>query len=148
MDMDRIEALVELVAKSGVEEVTVRSTGGRITVRKEAAAPRAARTGRTDGAMVVAVPAGAAEQAVEAAAAAEAHFTITAPMVGIFYHAEPPVGPGTVVRPGQVVGAIESMKLMNDVRAEVGGGVAEILVEAGMAVEYGQPLFVVAEAPE
>lgn len=148
MDIDRIEALVDLVAKSGVSEVTVRSTGGRITVRKQPAAARPQRQPRADGVMVVAVPAGATEQAAVAAAPADTHFTVTAPMVGIFYHAEPPVGPGTVVRPGQVVGAIESMKLMNDVRAEVGGGVAEILVEAGMAVEYGQPLFVVAETAE
>ena len=66
---------------------------------------------------------------------------ITSPMVGIFRHAEPPVGVGTKVEQGTVVGIIESMKLMNDVRSKYDGVVTEIFVEGGMPVEYGYPLF-------
>jgi len=62
-------------------------------------------------------------------------------MVGVFYHAEPPITVGSVVQSGAIVGVIESMKLMNDVRAEVDGVVVESAIEAGMAVEFGQPLF-------
>lgn len=45
------------------------------------------------------------------------------------------------MRKDQVVGAIESMKLMNDVRADCDGLVEAVLVEPGMPVEYGQPLY-------
>ena len=62
-------------------------------------------------------------------------------MVGIFHHAEPPLPYAAVVAPGQVVGSIESMKLMNEVLAEAGGRVTEVLVEDGAPVEYGQALF-------
>jgi len=33
------------------------------------------------------------------------------------------------------------MKLFNEIQAEVSGEIAEILVEDGQMVEYGQPLF-------
>jgi acetyl-CoA carboxylase biotin carboxyl carrier protein len=70
---------------------------------------------------------------------------ICAPLVGTFYHAaepgEPPfVKPGDVVEPGQQVGILEAMKLMNPIEAEHGGRVAEVLVPNETAVEYGQPL--------
>ena len=60
------------------------------------------------------------------------------------------LGPKTegLVQPGQVVGVIESMKLMNDVRAEVGGVVIAVLAEEGMPVEYGQSLFRLMPAAE
>ncbi|HUY45964.1 MAG TPA: biotin/lipoyl-containing protein [Streptosporangiaceae bacterium] len=70
---------------------------------------------------------------------------ITAPMVGTFYRApspggEPLVKPGDVVAPGQTVGIVEAMKLMNSVTAECAGQVMEVLAEDGAPVEFGQPL--------
>lgn len=70
---------------------------------------------------------------------------ITSPMVGTFYRApapdEPPfVDIGDRIRTGQTVCIIEAMKLMNELEAEVSGQVAEILVENGEPVEYGQVL--------
>jgi acetyl-CoA carboxylase biotin carboxyl carrier protein len=35
------------------------------------------------------------------------------------------------------------MKLMNEIKSEVAGRIAEVLVDSGSPVEYGQPLFVV-----
>jgi acetyl-CoA carboxylase biotin carboxyl carrier protein len=35
------------------------------------------------------------------------------------------------------------MKMMNELTADVGGVVREILVENGQTVEYGQPLFTI-----
>jgi acetyl-CoA carboxylase biotin carboxyl carrier protein len=70
---------------------------------------------------------------------------VRSPMLGTFYHApkpgEPPyVAVGDVVEKDTIVGIIEVMKLMNTVRAEVGGAVAEILVGDGAFVEYGEVL--------
>ena len=33
------------------------------------------------------------------------------------------------------------MKVMNEIKSEVGGTVVEVLVKNGQAVEFGQPLF-------
>ena len=71
---------------------------------------------------------------------------ITSPLVGVFYsapseEAEPFVKIGDQVKEGQVVAIIEAMKLMNEIECDCSGTVAEILVQNGQAVEYGQPLF-------
>ncbi|MFC5744430.1 acetyl-CoA carboxylase biotin carboxyl carrier protein [Actinomadura rugatobispora] len=76
---------------------------------------------------------------------------ICAPLVGTFYQApgpgEPPfVRPGDVVEPGQQVGILEAMKLMNAIEAEQGGRIVELLVPNDTAVEYGQPLIALAPA--
>jgi acetyl-CoA carboxylase biotin carboxyl carrier protein len=47
---------------------------------------------------------------------------------------------GAVVEEDTIVGIIEVMKLMNTVRAQVGGTVAEIPVADGAFVEYGEIL--------
>ena len=71
---------------------------------------------------------------------------ITSPMVGTFYRspsdgAEPYVTVGTVVDPDTVVGIVEAMKVMNEVKAELSGEVVEILVQNAEPVEFGQVLF-------
>ncbi len=48
---------------------------------------------------------------------------------------------GTHFAAGQVVGAIESMKLLNDVVAQSSGTIDEVMVEDGTPVEYSQPLY-------
>ena len=48
------------------------------------------------------------------------------------------------VKKGDVVLIIESMKLMNEVTSDVEGVVQEILVKNGDAVEYDQPLMILA----
>jgi acetyl-CoA carboxylase biotin carboxyl carrier protein len=70
---------------------------------------------------------------------------VTAPLLGIFYRAPRPgaapyVEVGSEVQEDTVIGIIEVMKLMNSVPAGVRGTVAEILVEDGATVEYGQVL--------
>ena len=71
---------------------------------------------------------------------------VTAPMVGTFYRAPGPEEPpfveiGSRINVGQAVCILEAMKLMNELESEVSGEVIEILVEDGISVEYGQPLF-------
>ena len=56
--------------------------------------------------------------------------------------APPPfVKVGDTVEPGQVLCIIESMKLMNEIEAEIAGVIAAKLVENGRPVEYGEALF-------
>ena len=66
---------------------------------------------------------------------------ITAPMVGIFHFDNAGIGTDHNVSVGQIVGAIESMKIHNELISRVAGIIDEVLVEDGTPVEYGQPLF-------
>jgi oxaloacetate decarboxylase alpha subunit len=71
---------------------------------------------------------------------------VTAPMVGTVYRAPEPDAPpfvdvGSRVEVGAQLCIIEVMKLMNAVSAEVAGTVAEVCVESGSAVQYGDVLF-------
>ena len=47
---------------------------------------------------------------------------------------------GGRINVGQPICILEAMKLMNELEAEVGGEVVEILVENGTPVEFGQVL--------
>ncbi len=71
---------------------------------------------------------------------------VKSPLVGTFYaapaeDADPFVSVGDTVKKGQTLAIIEAMKLMNEIESEYDGTIAEILVENGQPVEYGQPLF-------
>ncbi|MBN1289389.1 MAG: hypothetical protein JXA49_07125 [Actinobacteria bacterium] len=70
---------------------------------------------------------------------------ITSPAVGIF-HLSPNAGSahfvseGQVIEPGQVVGMIETLKVMSEVKSDSHGRVASIEVKNGDMVEFGQTL--------
>ena len=71
---------------------------------------------------------------------------VESPLVGTFYaapseDAEPFVAVGDTVKKGQTLAIVEAMKLMNEIESDYDGTIAEIFVENGQAVEYGQPLF-------
>jgi len=71
---------------------------------------------------------------------------VVSPMVGTFYRAPSPdsapyVQVGQDINKDTVVCLIEAMKVMNEIKAEVQGVIAEVLVENGTPVQFGQPLF-------
>ena len=71
---------------------------------------------------------------------------VKSPLVGTFYaapaeDAAPFVSVGDLVNKGQTLAIVEAMKLMNEIESDFDGKVAEVYVENGQAVEYGQPLF-------
>jgi len=71
---------------------------------------------------------------------------ILSPMVGTFYRsASPDVPPfvdvGKTVTEDTVVCIIEAMKVMNEIKAETSGIIAEVLVENSKPVQFGQVLF-------
>lgn len=71
---------------------------------------------------------------------------VVSPLVGTFYAApsegaDPFVTVGASVKKGQTLAIVEAMKLMNDIESDYDGTIAEVLVENGQPVEYGQPLF-------
>ncbi len=69
-------------------------------------------------------------------------------MVGTFYMAPSPgakpfVEVGKRVQAGDTLCIIEAMKILNQIEADVDGVVADVLVENGQPVEFGEPLFVI-----
>jgi len=83
---------------------------------------------------------------VAAAEKAEALKDIVSPMVGTFYRANSPDSPafvevGKEVSEESVVCIIEAMKVMNEIKAETKGVIAEIVAENGKPVQFGQVLF-------
>jgi len=99
-----------------------------------------------------AVPAKAATTPPEAAPASPKPIEsvplkeIVSPMVGTFYRAASPdaspfVDVGKTVTEETVVCIIEAMKVMNEIKAETSGVIAEVVVENGKPVQFGQVLF-------
>ena len=71
--------------------------------------------------------------------------TVRSPLVGTFYAAPSPgaapfVGVGDAIDPGQTLGIVEAMKLMNPILADEPGVVTQILVADTESVEYDQVL--------
>ena len=155
MDLRKLKTLIDLVSESNVSELEITEAEGKVRIVK--AAPVAAPVALSNVAPVVAtapiaatVPAPAPAPASAAAVPVELQgHVIKSPMVGTFYRAPSPgaqpfVEVGQAVKEGDPVCIIEAMKILNEIEADRAGVIKEILVENGQAVEYGQPLFVLA----
>ena len=73
---------------------------------------------------------------------------VVSPLVGVFYTSSSPgskafIEVGDTVEPGQTVGIVEAMKVMNEVISDYRGVVKEILVANGQAVQFEQPLILI-----
>jgi len=82
---------------------------------------------------------------------AEIGVFVTSPMVGTFYPSPAPGEPlfikiGDRVEKNTVVGIIEAMKVMNEIKSGVSGVIAEVYVSEGDPVEFGAKLFRVTAA--
>ena len=151
MDLRKLKTLIDLVAESGIAELEVTEGDDKVRIAKFSPAPVAPTSSTT--LMTAPVPGAPAATAAAAPAtpAAEPEPTghvVKSPMVGTFYRSPSPgaasfVELGQAVKPGDTLCIIEAMKLLNEIEAEVGGVVKQILVENGQPVEYGQPLFVI-----
>jgi acetyl-CoA carboxylase biotin carboxyl carrier protein len=149
--------LLRLVSSTDVQELHLESGEVRIIIKRGAMLPAAQPASSAVYTPPAVLPAPEASNAInyighaplhDEVSLAEDEEFIVAPMVGTFYAApvpnEPPfVNEGDPVEPGQTVGIIEAMKMMNHIEAEIAGHIARILVQNAQPVEYGQPLMVV-----
>lgn len=166
MKIEEILQLVDSVSKSALAEFKYEEGGVKLSLKKAAAVQYAA-TDAVAYTQAPVSPAAAQKPAVTAemasdetayVAAASASDTpaekktdgkvVKSPLVGTFYsapseEAEPFISVGDSVKEGQVIAIVEAMKLMNEIESDFSGKVAEILVQNGDTVEYGQPLFVI-----
>ncbi len=150
MTNKEIKELLQIFDESGVAEMEVQRGENRLRLRRAPAvheltshsAPPAAHTHSP-------APAPAPAAAAPKGSGPDPNHTlIKSPIVGTYYDApSPEAGPfvkiGDAVEPGQVLCIIESMKLMNEIEAEIAGTLVHKLVENGRPVEYGEALFAI-----
>jgi acetyl-CoA carboxylase biotin carboxyl carrier protein len=133
MDIARIEQLIEVLEGSRSEELCVRK--GELSVcikRGPRPTPKPVQPAQFPAIGSLDEPVPEEELSNER--------LILAPMVGIFHAVDGIMAENAQIKVGQVVGSIESMKLLNDIISDVSGAVRETMVEDGTPVEYGQPL--------
>jgi acetyl-CoA carboxylase biotin carboxyl carrier protein len=163
LDLEQLKQLLDLVREHELSEFEVEHEGLRVRIRKNApaggsvtlpahpAVPAVATSPSpaVAGAGVNAAP--AAAPVVDETAGGETEIelaVVKSPIVGTFYRSPEPgaasfIEIGSTVKKGDVLCIIEAMKLMNEIDSEYDGEVANIYVENGQSVQYGERLFAI-----
>lgn len=157
LDLKQIKQIVALMAENDLSYFHFENQGSKIELRRgsdletvqkllkhlptQAALPAPAAVSLP--AAPLAAPTAAAAPVADNTPAGP---TINSPMVGTFYRSAAPgeqafINIGDSVDENTTVCIIEAMKVMNEIKAEMRGTIARILVEDGKPVQYGQPLF-------
>jgi acetyl-CoA carboxylase biotin carboxyl carrier protein len=161
MTLDEIRDLIKTVCDTGIAELEVQRGENRVWIKRsggtatqEVVVSQTHASGSAPFAQI-SVPASAPSASDTLGSSPdEPDLTdptlkaVPAPIVGTYYEAASPgaelfVRPGDYIKPGKVLCIIESMKLMNEIEAEVSGTIVKCLVENGQPVEYGETLFLV-----
>lgn len=150
-DLKKIKDLVQLMVENDLVEIELVDGENKVHLKRPQASAAAITTMPM---MPMPAPMAPAQYAAPAAAPAAAAtapvednlLEIKSPIVGTFYSApspdsEPYVKVGADVNAETVVCIIEAMKVMNEIKAELAGTIAKVMVANGQAVEYGQVLF-------
>lgn len=148
MELKDIEAIIDLMRKNDLSVFEMEKEGFKLKLQRG-----------TNGQPVITAPIALAPSlapttppAAEKASTSEGRAEtvrlreIVSPMVGTFYRAASPEAPpfvdvGKTVNEDTVVGIIEAMKVMNEIKAETSGVIAEAVAENGKPVQFGQALF-------
>jgi acetyl-CoA carboxylase biotin carboxyl carrier protein len=151
LSVAELRQLIALMNRSDIQEITLEhELGGlRLTLRKPEpviAPPVALESADSEQLELDAL--------VESGGETPGHdalIEVRSPLVGIFRTAMKGDGKALVheddtVREGQVVAAVESLNVLNEVEVSVAGRVKRLLVSDGQAVEFGQPLLLVEPA--
>jgi acetyl-CoA carboxylase biotin carboxyl carrier protein len=146
-DIKEIKTIIDLMKKNDLSVFEIEKEGFRLKLQRGPSGQAAA------GALLpMAVPPKATATAPEAAPPTPKPIEtvplkeIVSPMVGTFYRAASPdaspfVDVGKNVTEETVVCIIEAMKVMNEIKAETSGIIAEVVAENGKPVQFGQVLF-------
>jgi acetyl-CoA carboxylase biotin carboxyl carrier protein len=148
LELKDIKAVIDLMKKNDLSVFEMEKDGFKLKLQKGAGdqtvfnAPPVAPTAPAAPASPAMAPAPAAPEAEKGAALKD----ILSPMVGTFYRAGSPESPpfvdvGKEVTEETVVCIIEAMKVMNEIKAETKGVIAEVVAEGGKPVQFGQVLF-------
>ena len=152
MDLRKIKKLMELLEESGIAEIEVKEGEESIKLSRNTQAVQniinPAETNQIITAADSVRDTTLTDDKKDKSKELPDGDVITSPMVGTFYRAASPdskpfVEKGQKVSKGDTLCILEAMKMMNQVNAETGGTIIDILVDDAEPVEFGQPLFVI-----
>ena|ERR1700751_4676637 len=164
MTIDEIKELIHVVHETGIAELEVQRGDNRVRIRRsnsatqEVVVPTVLPLTSVPASSVVSMSAAPAQDSFPPSLAAPVgpgpteessrDSVVKSPIVGTYYDAPSPgtapfVKVGDRVEPKQVLCIIESMKLMNEIEAEIAGTLIAKHVENGRPVEYGESLFTI-----
>ncbi len=166
MELKQIKELMTAMGRTGIKRITLKKENFELILERddvkfgrctdpqldysEEAFNQAPGWSRTDQALSRGseMPARTHTQEIEKGDIASLY--VTSPMVGTFYSAPSPEDPsfvkvGDKVEKSTVVCIIEAMKVMNEIKANITGIIAEVLIESGQPVEFGTKLFRITE---
>jgi acetyl-CoA carboxylase biotin carboxyl carrier protein len=152
MTADEIRELIQLAMETGIAELEVQRGENRVRIRRGPTQGQEILIPATENVPPAAPPSSrrvSPPPDVPAAPEPDANLVLVkSPIVGTFYEAASPGAPpfvrvGENIQPGKVLCIIESMKLMNEIEAEVAGILESKLVQNGQPVEYGEALFAI-----
>ncbi len=153
MDLRKIKKLMELLEESGIAEIEVKEGEESIKLSRNTQAVQniinpTAETNQTITAIDNVKDTAVTDDKKDKSKELPDGDIITSPMVGTFYRSASPeskpfVEKGQKVSKGDTLCILEAMKMMNQVNAETGGTIIDILVDDAEPVEFGQPLFVI-----
>jgi acetyl-CoA carboxylase biotin carboxyl carrier protein len=149
VELKDIKAIIDLMKENDLSVFEMEKDGFKLKLQKEGGPGQPVLT------TPIAIPTMTAISAGSAGAAAPSTPAkpdgpplkdIISPMVGTFYRAGSPdsspfIEVGKTVNEDTVVGIIEAMKVMNEIKAETSGVIAEVIAENGKPVQFGQVLF-------
>jgi len=147
LDIKEIKAIIDLMRKNDLSVFKMESEGFKLTLKKGGDyQPLITVPAQPMAGFPTQFPAAPSTPAAPEHEPAGTFKEIVSPMVGTFYRSPSPetaplIEVGTQITPDGVACIIEAMKVMNEIKAEIGGTVTEILVENGKPVQFGQPLF-------
>lgn len=154
MKIEEIQALIDWINHSGLEEVSIETSSLKLHIKRGSSGVRSHDVPTAQGLYPDTEPSllkkttedkddlmGDQDQK-------EGYVVVKSPMVGTFYRSPSPdekpfVEVGDKVKPGSKLCIVEAMKLYNDIEAEISGEIVKIFVDDVSPVEYDQPLFLI-----
>jgi acetyl-CoA carboxylase biotin carboxyl carrier protein len=146
VELKDIKAIIDLMRKNDLSVFEMEKDGFRLKLQKGIGEQSIPMIPASSAPVAQNGPANAATSSSAVAAPASNLRDIVSPMVGTFYRAASPDAPpfvdvGKEVTEETVVCIIEAMKVMNEIKAETNGVIAEIVAENGKPVQFGQVLY-------
>lgn len=155
LNIEQMKEIIELFEDSNLTEISVSQNDYQVTLKKNSGSKGSSRMANEIQHRVGDAQGGGADREKQEKHQSEREepsegenekVLITSPIVGTFYRSPSPDDPpyisvGDEVSEGDTVCIVEAMKVMNEVKANKDGEVAEVCVEDGDPVEYGQELF-------
>jgi len=145
IDLEKVKELIEIMIENDLVELEIADGKNKIALKRPGAG----------GPVITQVPMAAAPAVALAPVAGQVPaeeteddglIEIVSPMVGTFYSSPSPdsdpfVEVGSKVSADTVICIVEAMKVMNEIKAETSGTIAEILCKPGESLEFGQAIF-------